>query len=78
MFHPGGFGSEGEEFKRFFNRPEPSLYKAGFILLGLLFVWTLCFAVGIFLGFGWYALPLGSALLILCTLGLSIYLRSRH
>ena len=64
MFHPGGFG--GSDYGNFdlYERNDPSVLKPVLLLVSLLLLWVICFMVGLSLGFGWYAWPLGTVVLL--------------
>ena len=64
MFHPGGFGDFGRGYPDSRRKEEPSLFKPILFLVSLLLLWVVCFACGLWLGFGWYAWPLGSFVLL--------------
>lgn len=77
MFHPGGFGSDDYAQDKHNARDEGSVLKPVLFLVALLFGWVLCFAAGLWLGFGWYAWPLGSVVLISAFISFSIIRVSR-
>jgi len=64
MYHPGGFG--GSDYGKFnlYQRKDPSVLKPVLLLVGLLLLWVVCFLVGLSLGFGWYAWPSGTVVLL--------------
>ncbi|MEC7802482.1 MAG: hypothetical protein VX467_04825 [Verrucomicrobiota bacterium] len=65
MFHPGGFGDSNGKFQPIPKKQEPSLTQAIFCMVGMLIFWVVSFIVGLKLGMGWYAWPLGTFLLFL-------------
>jgi hypothetical protein len=64
MFHPGGFG--GSDYGDFdlYKRKDPPVLKPVLLLVSLLLLWVICFMVGLSLGFGWYAWPSGTVVLL--------------
>ncbi|HAW97349.1 MAG TPA: hypothetical protein DCX67_02330 [Opitutae bacterium] len=78
MFHPGGFGNSDYAHRKHSVRDEGSVLKPVLFLVALLFGWSLCFATGLWLGFGWYAWPLGSVVLISAFISISIVRASRR
>ena len=64
MFHPGGFG--GFDYGDFdlYKRKDPPVLKPVLLLVSLLLLWVICFMVGLSLGFGWYAWPSGTVVLL--------------
>ena len=64
MFHPGGFGDSNGKSQPIPKKQEPSLAQAIFCMVGMLIFWVVSFIVGLKLGMGWYAWPLGTFLLI--------------
>ena len=64
MFHPGGFGGSNYGNFDLHKRKDPSVLKPILLLVSLLLLWVGCFLVGISLGFGWYAWPSGTVVLM--------------
>lgn len=63
MFHPGGFGDYNYGKPNLPMREDPSIVRALLLFVGILFIWVACFLIGLSLGFGWYAWPLGTFVL---------------
>jgi len=77
MFHPGGFGGSDHAHRKPRMRDDPSVLKPVVLMVSLLLLWVLCFWAGLWLGFGWYAWPLGSFVLISGFISLSTFRASR-
>ena len=60
MFHPGGFGQSNESHDQRPANVDPSIVRPIIFLVCILLCWTTCLVVGLQLGFGWYAWPLGT------------------
>ena len=64
MFHPGGFGGSDPAHRKPSMRDDPSVLKPVVLMVSLLLLWVLCFMAGLWLGFGWYAWPSGTVVLL--------------
>jgi len=64
IFHPGGFGDYNYGDRELPMREDPPIIRALFLFLGMLCVWVGCFLLGLSLGFGWFAWPMGTFALV--------------
>ena len=64
MFHPGGFGDYDYENRKLPMRKDPSIVRALFFFVAMLSIWVACFLIGLSFGFGWYAWPSGTFVLL--------------
>ena len=63
MFHPGGFGESNESHDRDPVNVDPCIIRPIFLLISILLTWVTILILGLQLGFGWYAWPLGTIVL---------------
>ena len=63
MYHPGGFGKSGDNNNRPQPKSDPSIIRPILFLISILLTWVAFLLVGLELGLGWYAWPLGSVVL---------------
>ena len=68
MYHPGGFGTNDDFFDRPMKKREPKLAGPILCLVAGLSLWGLLFYLGLRMGFGWFAWPLGSVFFLLAFL----------
>ena len=64
MFHPGGFGDYNYGNRELPMRKDPSIIRALFFFVAMLSIWVACFLIGLSFGFGWYAWPSGTFVLL--------------
>jgi hypothetical protein len=60
MFHPGGFGESSDSHDKRPAKVDPCIIRPILFLVCILLSWTTCLVLGLQLGFGWYAWPLGT------------------
>jgi len=60
MFHPGGFGESSDSHDKRPAKVDPCIIRPIIFLVCILLSWTTCLVLGLQLGFGWYAWPLGT------------------
>ena len=65
MFHPGGFGHSNGKTDPLPEKQEPPFWGAVLCMVGMLILWLVSFMIGLKLGMGWYAWPLGTLFLFL-------------
>ena len=63
MFHPGGFGESNDSRGKRPAKVDPCIIRPIVFLVCILLSWTTCLVLGLQLGFGWYAWPLGTIVL---------------
>ena len=73
MFHPGSFGDSNDKFQPLPKKQEPSVFRAILFMVGMLVFWVLSFMLGLKLGMGWYAWPLGSFFLFFIFIGYNFF-----
>tara|TARA_B100000963_G_scaffold361138_1_gene395061 strand:+ start:8260 stop:8559 length:300 start_codon:yes stop_codon:yes gene_type:complete len=68
MYHSGGFGNNDDFFDRPMKKKKSKLAVPILCMVAGLSLWGILFYLGLSMGFGWFAWPLGSVFFILAFL----------